>query len=143
MRLWNVRNAVLIAVFHAAECPLGNQLVTVSFHDTLPLIACSGLDHIIRLWNYDTDELKAKIRLAANWHLPQEGQTFTPAIVHLPHFETRDVHGNYVDSLSWWGDCLISRSSEEQIVIWKCGREGEDDLMKLKVSVPFDFEHLF
>lgn len=73
--------------------------------------------------------------MAEKWSLEPKVVSFPTAIIHRPHYATKDLHNTYVDSMSWWGDLIISRSAEQSIAIWKCGKdETEDDLMELKVK---------
>jgi hypothetical protein len=39
--------------------------------------------------------------------------------VALPLMRTRSVHADYVDSVSWHGDCLLSKSVTDEAILWQ------------------------
>ena len=43
----------------------------------------------------------------------------SPLLVPMPICSTSEVHDNYVDSIKFYGDLIISKSCEDQIIIWK------------------------
>lgn len=129
LRLWNVEKRILIAIFGGAEGPR-NQVVSVSFHDYYPIVAGTGIDHTIHFWDLGSAELEGAIAASKDYAMHQ--YTFKPVLQHMPKWVTRDIHSNFVDCIAFWGDWVITRSVNEDIILWRCGRDGEH-LMDLKV----------
>lgn len=44
---------------------------------------------------------------------------WVPGLSTTPIFQTRNVHGNYIDTVKFFGDLIISKSCENVIKIWK------------------------
>lgn len=85
----------------------------------------------------DSDELKE--RVAKNEEVTAFGRTaFASVRLHFPDFSTRDVHGNYVDSVKWFGDSFLTKSCENNIIWWKAS--NSDSSKGFVVSKLFTFE---
>jgi hypothetical protein len=55
--------------------------------------------------------------------------------VALPLMRTRGVHADYVDSVVWHGDCLLSKSVTDEAVLWRLPITHLDDTLALS-SLP-------
>jgi polycomb protein EED len=70
--------------------------------------------------------------------------TSDPLIVYYPHFFSDEVHSNYVDSLAFYGDLIISRAASDpkirktinEILIWKIDGFDSDDPAPLEPAIP-------
>jgi hypothetical protein len=45
-------------------------------------------------------------------------RVFQPHMEQLPLFSTAQIHAGYVDSVRWVGDCILSKSTNNRIVLW-------------------------
>jgi polycomb protein EED len=70
--------------------------------------------------------------------------TKDPLIVYYPHFFSEEVHSNYVDSLAFYGDLIISRAASDpkirktinEILIWKIDGFDSDDPTPTEPAIP-------
>ena len=131
IRLWNIDPAFAkqpcVAIF-AGE---GHKqpVLACHFHPSGRWLLTSGLDTAVCLWAVPSlEELHRKGN--------DDGQYPDPIVVYYPHFQSTEVHSNFVDSLAFYGDLIISRSAKEQaiknsqneILLWRIvGFDSEDD----------------
>lgn len=52
---------------------------------------------------------------------------------HFPLFSTSRVHSNYIDCIRWWGDLLLSKSTEGKVTLW-----GKDELAAPAAKVSWE-----
>lgn len=92
-------------------------VMAVHFHPNGRWLLSGGQDTAVCLWAVPTLE-----------ELDKNGTTrHEPITVYYPHFFSKELHPNYVDSLAFYGDLVISRSARDQndrskvnnILIWK------------------------
>ena len=79
------------------------------------------MDHSLKIWKFDTEELQDAIKLSFIHDIVKTKQSFPTELCHFPDFSTRDIHRNYVDCCRWFGDFVLSKSCENKIVCWKPG----------------------
>lgn len=119
VRLWSLEHAheknPCVALF-AGE---GHKwpVMAIQFHSNGRWLLSGGQDTAVCLWAVPTLE-----ELEANSAARHE-----PMTVYYPHFFTKELHSNYVDSLSFFGDLILSRSARDQnekskannIILWR------------------------
>ncbi|CAI6095476.1 unnamed protein product [Clonostachys chloroleuca] len=99
-------------------CILGGEghiaeVLTAAFHDNGTFLLTGGHDHRINLWTLP--ELPTECREA-------------PIQVHYPHFSTSAVHGGIVDCVAFYGDYILSKAHQDNIIVlWEIlGFSSED-----------------
>ncbi|KAK9239842.1 WD40-repeat-containing domain protein [Lipomyces kononenkoae] len=83
------------------------QVLTVGFHDSGRYLVSGGMDNQVHVW-----------ALPDLSTLPMHKDD--PIVLHWPHFSTSSVHSNYVDSVAFYGDLILSKAAKEnKIVLWR------------------------
>jgi polycomb protein EED len=125
IRLWNIATKNLICIFGGVDGHR-DSVISLDTHLLGGCIASGGIDHSIKIWRYDTPEIRSAIARSCS-------EVFKGLRVQYPDFSTREVHRNYVDGLRFFGDLLISKSTDDPIKIWKPGKL-DTPLLDLKDS---------
>ncbi|KAK9466163.1 WD40-repeat-containing domain protein [Lipomyces arxii] len=83
------------------------QVLTVAFHDSGRFLISGGMDNQVHLW-----------ALPNLSNLPMKRDE--PMVLFWSHFSTNALHSNYVDSVAFYGDLVLSRAAKEnKIVLWR------------------------
>eukprot|EP00249_Psilotum_nudum_P014713 c24960_g1_i5 orf=731-1816(-) len=137
VRLWNVNTGICILIFAGANGHR-NEVLSVDFHPSNKhLIASCGMDNTVKIWCLK--EFWTHVKKSFEWKdLPS---TFQTKYVQFPIF-TAGVHSNYVDCTRWLGDFILSKSVDNEIVLWEPlmkehggSNDGSVDLLQ-KYPVP-------
>lgn len=85
------------------------------------------------VWSLNSDEINEKIVKSDEIEMFGRG-LFVAVRLHFPHFSTRDVHGNYVDSVKFLGEnnSFLTKSCENNIIWWKA-KESRHGLVVAKL----------
>ncbi|CAG9533202.1 unnamed protein product [Cercopithifilaria johnstoni] len=122
-RIWNIHNSACLAILGGVEGHL-DQVISVDFDAESEYLASASMDHTVKLWYIGkgsgvdrlVEQSKADLRLVD-----------FPAEIHYPRCSTRDVHTNYVDCVRIFHRLIFSKSTENEIALWKFG--DFDDLV--------------
>ena len=123
LRLWNVKTGHNVAIFGGMEGHR-DEVISADFNFAGTRIVSSGMDHSIKIWRCDTEELVAAIALSSTHDTDTTGRTFPSCVWPAPIFSSRDIHRNYVDCCRWLGDFVLSKSCENSLVCWRPGKLG-------------------
>ncbi|KAK8651806.1 hypothetical protein V6N13_141388 [Hibiscus sabdariffa] len=136
VRLWNVHTGICILIFAGAGGHR-NEVLSVDFHPSdIYRIASCGMDNTVKIWS--VKEFWTYVEKSFTWtDLPSK---FPTKYVQFPVF-LASVHSNYVDCNRWLGDFILSKSVDNEIVLWEpkmkeqSPGEGTADILQ-KYPVP-------
>ncbi|KAG8472421.1 hypothetical protein CXB51_035349 [Gossypium anomalum] len=136
VRLWNVHTGICILIFAGAGGHR-NEVLSVDFHPSdIYRIASCGMDNTVKIWSMK--EFWTYVEKSFTWtDLPSK---FPTKYVQFPVF-LASVHSNYVDCNRWLGDFILSKSVDNEIVLWEpkmkeqSPGEGTADILQ-KYPVP-------
>ncbi|CAG7822860.1 unnamed protein product [Allacma fusca] len=120
LRLWNTVTSVLVAIFGGVDGHR-DEILTLDFNIDGTRIVSGGMDHAIKIWNLNKPEILLAIEKSTRFIPKRHSKAFPTVTQHVPDFTTRNIHGNYVDCVRWFGNFIISKSVQNQIQIWKAG----------------------
>ncbi|XP_019230028.1 PREDICTED: polycomb group protein FERTILIZATION-INDEPENDENT ENDOSPERM isoform X2 [Nicotiana attenuata] len=114
VRLWNVHTGICILIFAGAGGHR-NEVLSVDFHPSdIYRIASCGMDNTVKIWSMK--EFWTYVEKSFTWtDLPSK---FPTKYVQFPIF-IASVHSNYVDCTRWLGDFILSKSVDNEIVLWE------------------------
>ena len=130
LRLWNVKTSTCVAIFAGHE---GHRdcVLSVGWHPLGQKFASGGMDTTVKLWNLENNpDVQNAIaqsshqRTTRTWDgrvdptaVPQK-QRFSTVYEQMPYFSTHKVHTNYVDCVQFVGDLVLSKDTNNTIVLW-------------------------
>lgn len=128
LRIWNIKTDICVAIFGGVEGHR-DEVLSADFHSSGRRIVSCGMDHSLKIWAIDVPELQTAIKDSYTYSRTKAERPFKTARCQIPWFTTRDIHRNYVDSVRWFGNFIMSKSCENAIVLWKPGKlENERDI---------------
>lgn len=103
--MWNTQKFNCVGIFSGIKGHRDEILHMDISVDGEKMIS-GGIDHNIMIWDLtQTERTNAKGKDAKRHH--------------FPYFSTRDIHGNYVDCVKFFGDGFLSKSCESKIIYWR------------------------
>jgi polycomb protein EED len=131
--------SVIRASFHATTT---QPLLVASWHPSGEWVATTGIDMHIKIWNVD----RCGVQVCDNdsnlmFGLTKSQDTDTKR-QQMPVFSTASLHNSAVDSISFVGDLLISRSCDECIELWSPRGLFDGCDVSSRKHVMSDFIHL-
>lgn len=117
LRLWNLGTRVCVLVM-AGEGGHHNDVLSVDWKpsgDSSGMVLVSaGMDSYIKIW--DLERYGETIAASMAWR--PCGRAFPTRHVGRPSFSTQRVHFNYVDCVRWLGGHLVSKSTDDRLIVW-------------------------
>jgi len=114
IRLWDIQTRKMLCIYGG---PFGHpsHVLTVDFHFSEEFIATAGFDQVVMFWNIDFVLQK------------YNKDTFKNCLLKAkPFFETY-IHENYIDTVKFYGDLVLSKSTNGVILLWKPMFNDEKD----------------
>ncbi|GBG75801.1 hypothetical protein CBR_g21046 [Chara braunii] len=115
VRLWNIKTGVCVLIL-AGSAAHRNEVLSVDFHpsDMKKILSC-GMDSSIKIWSLK--DFWRYVEMSFTWDGLRTD--FPTKYVQFPLLSAFDVHNNYVDCARWLGDLVLSKSVDNEIVLWK------------------------
>lgn len=142
-RLWSISAGRCLVVF-AGDQGHRDAVLSIDVHASGTFLASSGMDNTIKIWELDSSVIQttlehhSKILQESPRPVPDEQwQTFRAPYVQFPAFTTRRVHTDYVDSVKWVGDLIMSKSIECKCILWKPDTRRRSNSVALLRTYPY------
>lgn len=81
----------------------------IDWHYTGNWIISAHLNRTINIWEID-NEIITRIK--------NKEKTGKPIRKGCPSYECAELHSNFIDNVKFYGDLVISKDSDEKIIIW-------------------------
>ena len=116
VRLWDVKVKKLLCIYGG---PFGHpsHVLTLDFHLSEQFIASAGFDQVVMFWDID---------FVLKKYNNNTDNSFKCILKTKPFFETL-VHENYIDTVKFVGDLVLSKSTNGVILLWKPMFNDEKD----------------
>ncbi len=115
IRLWNIQTATCIAVF-AGEGGHRDDVLSIDIHPLGNCFVSGGMDTSIKIWNLVDPELKSAVR--QSYSQSEERKYARTIYQQFPLFSTTLLHKDYVDTVAWVGNLILSKSTSNRAVLW-------------------------
>lgn len=110
LRLWNVQTNVCLAVFGGADGHR-DEVLSADFDILGDRIVSGSMDHSVKVWRLNKPDVLAAIARSDEFQSAESTTQFETLLVFAPDYSTRQLHCNYVDSVMWLGDFILSKVS--------------------------------
>lgn len=117
VRLWNIETNVCIAVF-SGEKGHRDEILCVDPHPLGNCFVSAGMDTSIKIWGLEEPRIKNAIEASFNNPKRIGNRPFLALSIQIPLFSTTQVHSDYVDSVRWVGNCILSKSTKNRVALW-------------------------
>jgi polycomb protein EED len=128
-RLWNLRavHACPVAVFggHGGH---NDAVNTISWHLSGQRFVSGGVDNTIKIWEISDLVQNAIVSSRRFTEAVQKTTTTPPALdqctwsatvlMQFPIFSSQKLHAHYVDCVKYFGDLILSKSTENVVQLW-------------------------
>ena len=123
IRLWNVLTKDQLCIFGG---PLGHnaEVLSIDWHCSGDYFASSGIDNTVKIWKINTPKIKAKI----TQNMKNNNEFKQTLIKTSPFFTCNTIHDNYIDSIKFNGNFIISKSVDGIVKEWLPLFNKEGDL---------------
>lgn len=117
IRLWNITTYSCIAIF-AGEKGHRDEILSIHFHPLGNCFVSSGMDTSIKIWNLEDPLIQNAIQTSYTTPRLNNNLPMKPHVQQVPIFSTTQVHNDYVDSVCWVGNFLLSKSTKNRVALW-------------------------
>ncbi|CAD6266549.1 unnamed protein product [Miscanthus lutarioriparius] len=114
VRLWNVHTGICVLIF-AGVGGHRHDVLSVDFHPTeIGLFASCGMDNTVKIWSMK--EFWVYVEKSYSW--TDHPSKFPTRHIQFPVLSVA-VHSDFVDCTRWLGDFILSKSVENEILLWE------------------------
>lgn len=114
--MWNINTLVCISIF-AGEKGHTENVIDIDIHPLGNVMVSGGADTNIMIWNLQDPCLLNTIA-QSDKHSAADKFTFPTYIQQVPLYTTNRVHVGYIDMCVWVHDLLLTKSTNDRIVLW-------------------------
>jgi polycomb protein EED len=150
IRVWNLRTCTTVAILggHGGH---RDAVISVAWHPLGHYLASSGMDTTVKLWDVrepttTSQAIAVSHRQARRAFLRNIQELTEPARQQFPIFSTNQVHTHCVDCVRFVGDLILSKSTENKIVLWKplltLENTSSSSLSSILLNPPQEILHL-
>ena len=93
-------------------------MLSIDIHPRGISVISGGMDTSIKVWNLCSNCIVNAIQKSYHHYSNVENHAFKTVIDQVPLFTTNQVHSDYVDCCLWYGNCLVTKSTRNRIVLW-------------------------
>lgn len=146
LRMWNVKTSTCVAIFAGHE---GHRdcVLSLAWHPHGHQFASGGMDTTVKLWavgeGTDVPEAIGRSRSVKPKRWDEQvdpKEKFLLIYEQTPIFSTDKVHTSYVDVVQYVGDLILSKDTNDLIVLWKpiTTKTSRGNNMKTQQRLPND-----
>lgn len=118
VRLWNMRTMICVAVF-GGDRGHRDEILSLDIHMLGNCMASSSMDTSIKIWNLNDPMLLDAIEKSDDLeYVLSTDRSFPVVFLQFPLYSTTQLHTDYVDCVRWVGNCLLTKSTNNRIVLW-------------------------
>lgn len=116
IRLWNIRTSICIAIF-GGERAHRDDVLSIDVHPLGNCFVSGGMDTSIKVWNLASPLLQRAV--ADSYSDPSVTSVpFQTVFEQIPLFSTTQLHKDYVDTVVWVGNLILSKSTSNRAALW-------------------------
>jgi polycomb protein EED len=127
LRMWNIKTSTCVAIFSGHE---GHRdcVLSVAWHPHGNKFASGGMDTTVKLWDVGEEgssgvrDAIARSKTVKPKRLDQRvdpESKFLLIYEQMPIFSTDKVHTDYVDGIQFVGDLILSKDTNDKVLLWK------------------------
>jgi WD40 repeat protein len=118
IRMWNMRTMVCVAVF-GGDRGHRDEVLSLDIHLLGNCLASASMDTSIKIWNLNDPKLLDAMEKSDDHHIVTSPErSFAVVFLQFPLYSTTQIHTDYVDCVRWVGDCLLTKSTNNRVVLW-------------------------
>lgn len=117
IRLWNIQTSTCVAIF-AGDKGHHDEVLCIDIHILGNCFVSGGMDTTIKIWNLEDEKIQKNIELSKNYQTNKTNDIFPTITCQIPLFSTTQVHNDYIDSIRFVGNCILSKSTKNRVVLW-------------------------
>lgn len=114
IRLWNLKTHACIAIFcgHSGH---HDEVLSIAIHPLGNCFVSGGLDSTMKIWSLDGTKIRSLIVKSYGGDRSKESSV---EFIQFPEFSTNLVHNNFIDSVNWYGNFILSNAVNDKVALW-------------------------
>jgi polycomb protein EED len=114
IRLWNLKTNVCIAIF-SGHNGHRDEVLSIAIHPLGNCFVSGGMDCCLKIWTLENIAIRTLIQ---NSYAATDNAIPTVKYIQFPEFSTNVVHNNYIDSVNWYGNFILSNAVSDKVCLW-------------------------